>query len=286
MLVTLSEILKKADAGNYAVVAPDYTTMYSIRYQLEVAEKYKAPVILSYTRHMRSLCPTKKFESWIKLIRDEANQYDIDVCLHLDHGNSVDECKEAIDAGFTGIMMDASAEPFEKNVELTRKVVELSHAAGVSVEAEIGHVGTALEGSYFQDDKADAHLTQPEQAKKFVELTGTDCLAVAIGTVHGEYKGEPRIDFDRLAEIDKVVSVPLVIHGGSGTGDENIRKAVSLGIRKINVFHDWIYPSQMKTAEIIGQSPKAVSKIADSMRDIIYDVLGHWFEISSSVNKG
>jgi len=286
MLVTLADILKKADAGKYAVVAPDYTSMYSIRYQLEVAEKYKAPVILSYTKHMRSLCPTKSFEKWIKIIRDECEQYDIDVCLHLDHGTSVEECKEAIDAGFTGIMMDASSKSFDENVELTRKVVELSHAAGVSVEAEIGHVGTAAKGSYIMKDDAKAHLTQPEQAKKFVELTGTDSLAVSIGTVHGEYKGKPEIDFERLAEIDKIISVPLVIHGGSGTGDENIKKAVSLGIRKINVFSDWIRPSQMKTAELIAKSPKAVGKIADSMQDIIYDVLGHWFEISNSVNQG
>ncbi len=136
------------------------------------------------------------------------------------------------------------------------------------------------------EDTGGAHMTQPDQAKKFAELTGTDCLAVAIGTVHGEYKGEPHIDFDRLVEIDKAVPVPLVIHGGSGTGDENIKKAVSLGIRKINVFSDWITPTQKKTVELIEKSPKAVGKIADSMRDIIYDVLGHWFEISNSVNKG
>jgi ketose-bisphosphate aldolase len=286
MLVTLVDILKKADAGNYAVVAPDYTTMYSIRYQLEVAEKYKAPIILSYTKHVRSLCPTKSFADWIKIIRNECEQYDVDACLHLDHGTSVEECKEAIDVGFTGIMMDASAKSFEENVDLTSQVVELSHAAGVSVEAEIGHVGTAAEGTYIMKDDSKSHLTQPDQAKKFVELTGTDSLAVAIGTVHGEYKGTPKIDFDRLAEIDKTVSVPLVIHGGSGTGDENIIKAVSMGIRKINVFSDWISPSQKKTAEIIAKSPKACGKIADSMQEIIYDVLGHWFEISNSVNKG
>ncbi len=280
MLVTLAEILKKADDGNYAVVAPDFTTMYSIRYQLEVAEKYKAPLILSYTKHIRPLCPTKTFDKWIKIIREEAEQYNIDVCIHLDHGTSLEECKEAIDAGFTGVMIDASTEPFEKNVEITSKVVELAHKAGIPVEAEIGHVGTAV------DTREDAHLTQPDEAKKFVELTGVDCLAVAIGTVHGEYKGKPHIDFERLAAIDKAVPVPLVIHGGSGTGDENIKKAVSLGIRKINVFHDWIYPSQMKTAEIIAKSPKAVGEIADAMREIIYDVLGHWFEISNSVNKG
>jgi len=286
MLVTLADILKKADAGNYAVVAPDYTTMYSVRYQLEVAENYKAPVILSYTKHMRALSPTKSFEKWARIILDECNEYDIDACLHLDHGTTVEECKEAVDAGFTGIMMDASSKSFEENVDLTSQVVEYSHKHGVSVEAEIGHVGTAVEGSYLMKDDARAHLTQPEEAKKFVDQTKTDCLAVAIGTVHGEYKGEPHLDFEVLEMIDKLVSVPLVIHGGSGTGDDNIRKAVSLGIRKINVFHDWITPAQAKTAEIIATSPKALGKIADSTRDIIYDVLGHWFEITSSVNKG
>jgi len=286
MLVTLAEILKKADEGNYGVVAPDFTSMHSIRYQLEVAEKFKAPVILSYTKHTRSLAPTKRFEKFIQIIREEAEEYDVDVCIHLDHGTSIEECKEAIDAGFTGIMMDASSKSFDENVEMTAKVVELSHAAGVSVEAELGHVGTAAEGTYIMKDDAKSHLTQPDQAVKFVELTNTDCLAVAIGTVHGEYKGEPKIDFDRLAAIDKAVSVPLVIHGGSGTGDDNIRKAISLGIRKINVFSDWIVPAQAKAVELIKEMPKATGRVADSTRDVIFDVLGHWFEISSSVNKG
>ena len=286
MLVTLAEILKKADEGNYGVVAPDYTSLESVRFQLEVAEKYKAPVILSYTKHMRALNPVKSFEKWIQIIRDECNEYDVDVCLHLDHGTSVEECKEAIDAGFTGIMMDASIKPFAENVDLTSKVVELSHAAGVSVEAELGHVGTAQEGAYHEDDDARAHLTQPDQAAKFVKETNTDCLAVAIGTVHGEYVGEPHIDFELLQMIDKSVSVPLVIHGGSGTGDENIKKAVSLGIRKINVFSDWIRPAMWKTAELIKENPKRVAKMADAQRDVIYDVLGHWFEISNSVGKG
>ena len=286
MLVTLADILKKADKGNYAVVAPDYTTLHSVRYQLEVAEKFKAPLILSYTKHIKSLCPTKSWDKWTRIILDECEQYNVDVCLHLDHGTTVEECKEAVDSGFTGIMMDASSLSFAENVDLTSQVVEYSHKHGVSVEAEIGHVGTAVEGTYMMKDDARAHLTQPEEAKKFVELTKTDCLAVAIGTVHGEYKGEPHIDFELLEMIDKLVSVPLVIHGGSGTGDDNIRKAVSLGIRKINVFHDWIQPSQLKTAEIIAQTPKALGKIADATRDIIYDVLGHWFDITSSGNKG
>lgn len=286
MLVTLADILNKADRGNYAVVAPDYTSMESVRFQLEVAEKYKAPLILSYTKHIRSLCPVKSWEKWSRIILDECNQYDVEVCLHLDHGTSFEECKEAIEAGFSGIMIDASAKSFNENVELTSRVVEIAHAANVSVEAEIGHVGTAAEGTYLMEDEARAYLTQPNQAEKFAKLTGTDCLAIAIGTVHGEYIGEPHIYFELLEEIDKQVPVPLVIHGGSGTGDDNIKKAVSLGIRKINVLSDWIVPAQLKTAELIGQNPKAVGKIADAQRDIIYDVLRHWFEISGSINKG
>ncbi len=283
MLVTLADILNKADRGNYAVVAPDYTSMETVRFQLEIAEKYKAPLILSYTKHIRSVCPVKSWEKWARIILDECSQYDIDVCLHLDHGTSYEECKEAIEAGFTGIMIDASTQPFDENIEVTSRVVEIAHAAKVSVEAEIGHVGQAEDGA---GEEASAHLTQPDQAEKFARLTGTDCLAIAIGTVHGEYIGEPHIHFDLLEEIDRCVPVPLVIHGGSGTGDDNIKKAVSLGIRKINVFSDWIVPAQLKTAEIIAKNPKAINKIADAQRDVIYDVLQHWFDISGSINKG
>lgn len=286
MLVTLDHILKKAESGNYAVVAPDYTTMHSLRYILEVAETHHAPVILSYTKHVRALCPTKSWGKWIQIIRDECGQYGVEVCLHLDHGTTVPECIEAINSGFTGVMIDASAHTFDENVNFTREVVEFAHRHNVSVESELGHVGEAVEGSYLMKDHAHAHLTDPQQAKLFVELTKTDCLAVAIGTVHGEYKGEPDIAFHLLEQIQNLISVPLVMHGGSGTGDANIRKAVVNGIRKINVFHDWIQPSQLKTAEIISRTPKAVDKIADATRDIIYDVLGHWFKITSSKNKG
>jgi fructose/tagatose bisphosphate aldolase len=261
MLVTLSEILHKAEQGNYAVVAPDFTSMASIRFQLEAAEQFKAPLILSYINHFEPLCPLRSWEKWINIIREECSQYDIDVCLHLDHGTTVEECQRAVDAGFTGVMMDASEKSFSENVDLTSRVAEYAHAAGVSVEAEIGHVGTAAEGA-------------------------TDCLAVAIGTVHGEYAGEPRIDFALLDEINRIVSVPLVMHGGSGTGDENIKQAVALGIRKINVFSDWIVPSQRETARLIAENPKDVARVAIAQRAAIHDVLAHWFRISGSVNKG
>jgi ketose-bisphosphate aldolase len=286
MLVTLSEILHKAEQGNYAVVAPDFTSMASIRFQLEAAEQFKAPLILSYINHFEPLCPLRSWEKWINIIREECSQYDIDVCLHLDHGTTVEECQRAVDAGFTGVMMDASEKSFSENVDLTSRVAEYAHAAGVSVEAEIGHVGTAAEGANHTVDPTRSHLTQPDQAEKFARQTSTDCLAVAIGTVHGEYAGEPRIDFALLDEINRIVSVPLVMHGGSGTGDENIKQAVALGIRKINVFSDWIVPSQRETARLIAENPKDVARVAIAQRAAIHDVLAHWFRISGSVNKG
>lgn len=286
MLVTLSEILYKAEQGNYAVVAPDFTSMASIRFQLEAAEQFKAPLILSYVKHMELLCPVRSWEKWISIIREECELYDIDICLHLDHGTSVEECRQAVDAGFTGVMIDASTKPFSENVDLTSRVVEFAHAAGVSVEAEIGHVGTAAEGTYLTKDSSRAHLTQPDQAEKFARQTGTNCLAVAVGTVHGEYSGEPHIDFDLLAEINQLVSVPLVMHGESGTGDKNIEQAVALGIRKVNVFSDWIVPAQRETAHLITENPKDVARVAAAQQVVIHDILAHWFQISGSVNKG
>ena len=282
MLVTLSEILRKAESGIYAVISPDFTCMTSLRFQLEAAEQFKAPLILSYFNHFEPLCPLRSWEKWINLIREECGQYDIDVCLHLDHGTTVEECRQAVDAGFTGVMMDASDKPYSENVELTNRVVEFAHAAGVSVEAEIGHVGTAAETVV----SPRSHLTQPDQAEKFSQQTGTDCLAVAIGTVHGEYVGEPRIDFALLDDINRLISMPLVLHGGSGTGDKNIKRAVALGIRKINVFSDWVVPSQRETARLITENPKDVARVAIAQRAIIHDVLSHWFQISGSVNKG
>lgn len=286
MLVTLSEILHKAEQGNYAVIAPDFTSMASVHFILEAAEQCKAPLILSFVNHFKTLCPLRSWEKWINIIREECAQYDIDICLHLDHGTTVEDCRQAVDAGFTGVMMDASVKPFSENVELTSRVVEFAHAAGVSVEGEIGHVGTSTEGTYHTKDSAQSHLTLPDQAEKFVRQTGTDCLAVAVGTVHGEYVGEPCIDFALLDEINHLVSVPLVMHGGSGTGDKNIKRSVALGIRKINMFSGWIVPFQRETARLITKNPKDVTRVAIAQRAVIHDILAHWFQISGSVSVG
>lgn len=151
--------------------------------------------------------------------------------INLDHGKSYEDIMLGINSGFTSIMVDRSSLSYEDNIAQTKETVKMCRPLNISVEAELGHVG---QGEDYSSDGSD-HFTKPEEAKKFVEETGIDCLAVAIGTAHGRYHGTPHIDFDLLKQITNVVDIPLVLHGGSGTGDENLRKAVKNGIQKVNL---------------------------------------------------
>ena len=161
------------------------------------------------------------------------------VTLHLDHGGPFEEIMRALRSGYTSVMIDRSKLPFEENVREVREVVRIAHAMGVSVEAELGHVGTGTE----YDKTRDSGLTHKEEARRFVEETGVDALAVAVGTSHGVYKGTPKLEFELLKEIASLVTVPLVLHGGSGTGDENLKKCIACGIQKINLFTDMANPA-------------------------------------------
>jgi len=167
------------------------------------------------------------------MVRAAAEGLDIPMALHLDHGTDFGQVMRCIRHGFTSVMIDGSALPFEENVALTARVVEVAHAVGVSVEGELGRIGGTEDDVSVSD--REATLTDPEEARRFVELTGVDCLAVAIGTAHGFYRGKPQLDFDRLKEIRDAVDVPLVLHGASGVPDEDVRMAISLGIAKINI---------------------------------------------------
>ena len=166
----------------------------------------------------------------------------VPVALHLDHGLDVETVKKAVDLGYTSVMIDASAQPYEVNVARTKEVCDYAHAHGVVVEAELGHVGSGdVITSENKEALTDDHniYTEVEMAKRFVEETGVDSLAVSIGTSHGLYKGTPVIDFDRLHELRAALPVPLVLHGGSGSGDENLERCATEGISKINVFTDF-----------------------------------------------
>lgn len=229
MLVTMKEILDRANEGNYAVPAPVVQTELNARTAIKCAEEMNSPVIL-----LVPLIFDYDVDLFGRYLKALAEASKVPVAVNHDHGSDFESAVACIRAGFSSIMVDRSELPFEENAAQVKELVKVAHAAGVSVEAELGHVGNA---SNYEADR-DAALTEPELAKRFIEETGIDCLAVAIGTAHGAYdKGQiPYLDYDRLEEIKKVTgNFPLVLHGGSGTGDEGLKKVARMGINKVNI---------------------------------------------------
>ncbi|RGV98409.1 class II fructose-bisphosphate aldolase [Ruminococcus sp. AF14-10] len=229
MLVNMCEILQKSREGKYGVVAPNICNEDSARVAIQVAEENNAPIILDVIFNV-----TPDIELLGKIVRDMAEKATVPVALNLDHGGTFEQAMIAIRAGFSSIMVDRSSLPYEQNVAEVSELVKIAHAVGLSVEAELGHVGV---GAQYDEDR-NAGLTDPAQAKAYVEATGVDALAIAIGTAHGKYVGTPYLDFDLLEKIYAEVDVPLVLHGGSGSGDENLAKATSMGITKVNIGTD------------------------------------------------
>lgn len=229
-LVTLKEILAPAKTGGYAVGAFNVHSLEVIPAVLEVAEQERSPIILQFTEGTLKFCGYNNIRILAGALAREAT---VPVTLHFDHGGSYELAARAIQIGFSSVMIDASKKPFAENVATTRKVVELAHSCGVSVEAELGRVAGKEEN--ITVSAAEATYTEVDEAVAFVEQTGVDALAVAVGTVHGFYKWEPKLAHDRLEQLKAAVPVPLVLHGGSGVPDEEVRKAVARGIHKVNV---------------------------------------------------
>jgi len=224
MLVTLSELLAAAQSGGYAVGAFDLVSLETGQALLEAAEACQSPIILMIGPEAGSLLP---YHLWMPALRDMAIHSPIPAAILLDHGPSYESARQAIQAGATGVMYDGSLVSWEENVRVTSQIVALAHEHGVSVEAEIGCVGEAKD---FVDVPPESTLTDPAQAADFVERTGVDALAVAIGTAHGVYRGTPRLYFERLERILRRVSVPLVLHGGSRTPPADLKRCIELGI--------------------------------------------------------
>jgi ketose-bisphosphate aldolases len=232
-LISSKDLLEHAKEANYAVVAFNIHNLETLRAVIEAASELKSPVILQTTPG------TVKYAglSYLHAMADVASkENDIPVVLHLDHAEDYDLIVRCIDSGYTSVMIDGSKLPFDENVAAVRRVVEYAHPRGVQVEAELGRLVGA------EDDlnvsEYESSLTNPDLAAEFAEKTGIDSLAVAIGTAHGLYKGTPRLDYDRLKEIKKRVSIPLVLHGASDVPDDMIAKAVEYGINKINIATD------------------------------------------------
>lgn len=226
-LVTSEQMLLDAQKGGYAVGAFNVENMEMVKAVIAAAEELQAPVMLQTTP---STVKYGTLETYFGIVAAEAGKASVPVCLHLDHGSSFELAVQAIKAGYTSVMIDGSHESFEDNIAVSKKVVDVAKACGIPVEAELGKVGGK------EDDlEADADTnTDPVEAKEFAERTGVSSLAIAIGTAHGFYAGTPVLDKERVSEIRKVVSVPLVLHGASGLSDEDVRECVQRGMCKVN----------------------------------------------------
>lgn len=223
------KFIQKAQEKGVAIAAFNVHNLETVQAVVEGAAEERAPVILQTTPGTLKHAGIPYIAA---CVRAASELYDIPIALHLDHCPSVETVVRCVREGYTSVMIDGSELPYEENVALVRKVAELAHYAGVAVEGELGRIGGAEDD--LSVDEREAGFTVPEEAKAFAEATGIDTLAIAIGTAHGVYRGEPRLDFERLAAIKDLVRLPLVLHGASGVPDESIQKAVRGGICKIN----------------------------------------------------
>lgn len=230
-LVRSKELLLDAQKNHYAVGAFNVENMEMVQAVIAAAEAENAPVILQTTPSTLKYADTSLFSAMAKAVAEKSF---VPVAIHLDHGSSAELCEKAAKDGYTSLMIDGSKLPLAENIELAKKVVEMAKTYPVSpsVEAELGKLGGKEDD--LEVKEGEDSCTDPEEAVEFVEKTGIDSLAVAIGTAHGFYKGTPKLEFERLAEIRNKVSVPLVLHGSSGIPDEDVQKAISLGICKVN----------------------------------------------------
>ncbi|MBS4179373.1 tagatose-bisphosphate aldolase subunit GatY [Lederbergia citrea] len=230
MAISTKNLLLEAQIGNYAVPAFNVHNLETAKAVLETAEELQSPVLLAATPG------TIKYmgeEFLVGIMEASRKRYGIPFEVHLDHHENIDDIKRLVDAGVRSVMIDASHHPFEENVRIVKEVVDYASKRGAFVEAELGRL-SGIEDDMSVDEK-DAIYTNPQEAREFVERTGIDSLAVAIGTAHGLYKGEPKLDLDRLKEIRQVVDIPLVLHGGSGLPDELVQETIRMGICKVNI---------------------------------------------------
>lgn len=230
MYSTLKEVLKEANDLNMAVGAFNTHNLEMLPAIIKAAVKEKTPVIV------QTSCGTANYighKNLVSICKSMADEYGAEVVLHLDHAKDYDEIRKAIDAGYSSVMFDGSSLPLKENILGTKRVVAYAKKYGVSVEAELGTVGGTEDGIAVAQDEV--RYTDPADAVEFVKQTGIDALAVAIGTNHGQYKSKTNINFERLKEIKDVVDIPLVIHGGTGVKEEDVKKVIYLGIRKFNV---------------------------------------------------
>ncbi|MFC4766229.1 class II fructose-1,6-bisphosphate aldolase [Effusibacillus consociatus] len=252
-LVSMTEMLNKAVEGKYAVGQFNLNNLEFTQAILQAAQEENSPVILGVSEGAARYMGGFKFVvAMVKALMEEY-RITVPVAIHLDHGSTFEKCVEAMYAGFTSVMIDGSHHRLAENIALTKKVVDVAHALGVSVEAELGRIGGQEDDLIVED--ADAMYAIPSECEQLVRETGVDCFAPALGSVHGPYKGKPNLGFERMEEIMKLTGVPLVLHGGTGIPTEDIQKAISLGTAKINVNTENQMASAAAVRKILAEKP-------------------------------
>ena len=277
MLVNLNEVLKKAQKGKYAVGLFNTTDTDMLQAVIEAAEESNSPVILGTAE---VLLPYGELKLIAPSVIAAAKRAKVPVVVHYDHGLTFDRCIEALKLGFSSIMFDGSAKPYEQNIAETREMVKIAHAFGATVEGEIGHVGEAAK----EDNLLTDMYTTPEEAKAYLEATGVDALAVAIGSAHGVYKKKPMLNIERLKEISGAVKVPLVLHGGSGLSDDDFKNTIRNGIAKVNIFTDLCLAGECAMKD--GEEKKLGYLETRNLKvDYIKEAVKHKMALFGSVNK-
>lgn len=281
-IVSTREMLIKAQKGKYAVPAFNIHNLETLQVVVETANEMKSPVILAGTP---STIVYAGGENIVALAGVASRMYSVPIAIHLDHFEKTHNINHYMDIGFKSAMIDASHEGYEDNIKIVKEVVEYAHRYDITVEAELGKLG-GVEDDLVVDEK-DAMYTNPAQAKDFVTRTGIDSLAVAIGTAHGLYKGEPKLDFDRLKEIREAVDVPLVLHGASDVPDELVKKAISLGICKVNVATDLKIPFSDAVKKYFIENPDANDprKYMTPGKIAMKKIVEHKINVCGSMNK-
>jgi ketose-bisphosphate aldolase len=268
-------MLEKAQAEGYAVGLFDVHTLEGMRAVVGAAVEQCSPVIVA-----PFLAPRRATVAFIgELAADAA----VPVAIELDHGKDFRTVMECIRVGFTDVMLDASTEPYEENVALTRQVVEAAHAAGLGVEAELGHVSRGDE--YADEDARRATFTRPEDVERFVAQTGVDALAVAFGSAHGVYKGEPELELDLLGRIRAGVQVPLVLHGGSGLSDDDFRAAIEHGISKVNIYTNMALAALKAMRGSLADPEVSYVEVGQTVQEAIKDVVVHCMQVFGSAGR-
>ena len=281
-LVPVKDLLEKAEAGGYALGAFNCNNMEIVQAIIAAAEAENAPVILQASQGAIKYAGIDYIVAMARLAAEKAR---VPVALHLDHGTSFEQVIQCIRAGFSSVMIDGSRLPLRENIALTCRVVDVARAVGVSVEAELGKIGGT------EDDisvsERDAFFTDPEEAGIFVNETGVDSLAVAIGTAHGQYKGTPELDFPRLEKIRSIVKIPIVLHGSSGVPDEDITKAISLGVRKVNIDTNIREAFVAACRQVLDANPKEIDprKILGPAREAATRIIREKIRLFGSSGK-